>query len=450
MSHTAGTTDSGSGHSGSSGNDRGEGARAAGRNGKAAKYAVPVAVLAVAAASIGLVPALASGGDPDLPEISAEELIAKIAESDVEQFSGTVETSTDFGLPGGSLEGLMSGGAPTSESGDVDPASKLRSLLTGEHTVKVAVDGADKQRAGIAGDAGEYTYVHNAGTVWGYDSAAKTAYKGTAPKGDERGGDLPGDAKGMEEANPQQLAKELLATLEDTTSVSVSGTTSVADRDAYQLSLKPRDAPDSTIEDLRIAVDAENGVPLKITLNAASGGDPIGELGFSDVDFSKPDASTFDFTPPRGTKIVEDSDLEKEMGKPNLDQLPGLDGIPGLEGLDGLDGLEGLDGLDKGEGAKSGVTDPENVEVLGKGWSSVLAVKTEGGSDAESGERGPSDAGQMGKLLDAFRDRVEGDFGTGRVVSTKVVNVLLTDDGSVYVGAVTKEGLVKAANANAG
>lgn len=445
MTHTAGTTDSG--NSGSRGDDGREGARSAGRNGKAAKYAVPVAVLAVAAASIGLVPALASGGDPDLPEISAEELVAKIAESDVEQFSGTVETRTDLGLPGGSLAGLVSGGAPASESGDVDPASKLRSLLTGEHTVKVAVDGEDRQRASIAGDAGEYTYVHNAGTVWGYDSAAKTAYKGTAPGGDERDGNPSESAKGLEKANPQQLAKELLAGLEDTTSVSVSGTTSVADRDAYQLSLKPRDAPDSTIEDLRIAVDADNGVPLKITLNAASGGDPIGELGFTEVDFSKPDTSTFDFTPPEGTKVIEGDDLEKELGegagqgergKLDLDEIPGLEGVPGLGGLGGADD------------AKGGVSGLE-TKVVGKGWSSVLAVTADGGSGAApSGERGSPDAGQMGKLLDAFTDRAEGDFGTGRVVSTKVVNALLTDDGSVYVGAVTKEGLVKAANADAG
>ncbi|MEU3195026.1 DUF2092 domain-containing protein, partial [Streptomyces sp. NPDC006992] len=50
------------------------------------------------------------------------------------------------------------------------------------------------------------------------------------------------------------------------------------------------------------------------------------------------------------------------------------------------------------------------------------------------------------ELLDNFTDKVKGDFGTGRVFSTRLVNALMTEDGQVYVGAVTKEGLVKAAD----
>ena len=46
---------------------------------KAARYVVPVAVVGVAAATIGLVPAFAGSGDPDLPKISAQQLIEKIA-----------------------------------------------------------------------------------------------------------------------------------------------------------------------------------------------------------------------------------------------------------------------------------------------------------------------------------------------------------------------------------
>lgn len=78
---------------------------------KAARYVVPVTVVGVAAATIGLVPALAASGDPDLPKITAQQLIEKIAKSDVEQLSGTVKISTDLGLPnlGGLESGLASG-----------------------------------------------------------------------------------------------------------------------------------------------------------------------------------------------------------------------------------------------------------------------------------------------------------------------------------------------------
>ena len=67
---------------------------------KAARYLVPVAVAGVAAATIGLVPALAASGDPSLPKISAQQLIEKIAASDTQQLSGTVKITTDLGLPG--------------------------------------------------------------------------------------------------------------------------------------------------------------------------------------------------------------------------------------------------------------------------------------------------------------------------------------------------------------
>src|SRR3954453_11444425 len=79
---------------------------------KAARYAVPVAVVGVAAATIGLVPALADSGDPDLPRITAQQLIEKIAKSDVQQLSGTVRISTDLGLPDlGGLESSIASGA---------------------------------------------------------------------------------------------------------------------------------------------------------------------------------------------------------------------------------------------------------------------------------------------------------------------------------------------------
>ena len=78
---------------------------------KAARYVVPVAVLGVAAATIGLVPAFAGSGDPDLPDITAQQLIEKIAASDVQQLSGTVKISTDLGLPNlGGLESSLGGG----------------------------------------------------------------------------------------------------------------------------------------------------------------------------------------------------------------------------------------------------------------------------------------------------------------------------------------------------
>ena len=116
---------------------------------KAARYVVPVAVMGVAAATIGLVPALADSGDPDLPKISAQQLIEKIAKSDVQQLSGTVKISTDLGLPdlGGLESSFASGrrtGSAASGGSSADPSSKLMELASGTHTLRVAADGPDK------------------------------------------------------------------------------------------------------------------------------------------------------------------------------------------------------------------------------------------------------------------------------------------------------------------
>src|SRR4051794_10509733 len=126
---------------------------------KAARYVVPVAVVGVAAATIGLVPALADSGDPDLPKISAQQLIDKIAKSDVQQMSGTVKITTDLGLPnlGGLESSLTSGAAGSGDGSSADPTSKLTELATGTHTLRVAADGQDRQKLSLLENAAEYS-----------------------------------------------------------------------------------------------------------------------------------------------------------------------------------------------------------------------------------------------------------------------------------------------------
>jgi hypothetical protein len=61
---------------------------------------------------------------------------------------------------------------------------------------------------------------------------------------------------------------------------------------------------------------------------------------------------------------------------------------------------------------------------------------------AEGDEAG---GGQLGGFLDSLGDKVTGKFGSGTVFKTRLINALITDDGKVYVGAVDKNALVKAA-----
>lgn len=392
---------------------------AAGRR-KAARYVVPVAVVGVAAATIGLVPALADSGDPDLPKISAQQLIDKIAKSDVQQLSGTVRVSTDLGLPdlGGLESGLLSGAGQGGGGSSADPQSKFTELLTGSHTLRVAADGPDRQKVSLIERAAEYSLIHDGKDVWGYDSKSNEVYHGTAEQhGKEQREKTP--------ATPKDFADEALKSVDDTTSVTVDGTVQVAGRDAYKLLVKPKQSG-TTVGAISIAVDAKTGLPLKFTLTPASGGAAVLDAGFTQVSFAKPAASTFHFTPPKGAKVTQQDDADKAPGKlpkpgkgfPN----PGKN-APKSEG----DLAKGADGF----------------KVIGKGWNSIATFD----SGSEGGLPSGSGGGDLGGFLGSLGDHVTGKFGKGTVFSTRLVNALITDDGKVYVGAVTKNALVKTADA---
>ncbi|MPY62665.1 LolA family protein [Streptomyces spongiae] len=394
---------------------------------KAARYVVPVTVLGVAAATIGLVPAFAGSGDPDLPKISAQELVEKIAASDVQQVSGTVKISTDLGLPDlGGLEsslGGAGGAGGASRGGDgssADPSSKLLELASGTHTVRVAADGPDKQKLSLLDKASEYSVIHNGDDMWAYDSQSNEVFHstGAAEGKDQKSGRDQKSDKALPEdvpATPQKLAEEALKAVDDTTSVTVDGTAQVAGRDAYKLLIKPKESG-STVGAISIAVDSKTGLPLKFTLTPASGGAAVVDAGFTQVDFGKPSASTFDFTPPKGAKVTEGDKAEARGQHDNA----------------------APSGEDLGKELEGG-----GLKTIGEGWNSIAEFDT-GGQGVPSGATGNGD---VDGFLNSLGDQVKGEFGSGTVFKTRLINVLITDDGKAYAGAVTKDALVKAANA---
>jgi outer membrane lipoprotein-sorting protein len=420
------------------------------RRRKAVRYGVPVAVAGVAAATIGLVPALADSGAPDLPKITAEELVARMAASDVDQLSGTVRISTDLGLPAlpSGLGGGQGGGSPfgggdrtggegapqDGEGGKESPAApagKLMELASGEHTLRVAADGPDKQRVSIVEDAAEYSLIRNGDELWAYDSKSNSAFHAVAPEGAGDHGKPGGEhglPDGLADLTPEEAAEKALDLADESTSVTVDGTAKVAGRDAYQLVIAPKEAAHSTVGSLRIAVDAENGAPLQVRLMPDEGGKAIVDVAYTEVDFAKPDAGTFTFEPPEGADVTERKPDagKKESGKP--------------------EGLEGTKNHAVPELTGGG------LEMLGDGWGTVARIEPPKAADengkAGKGLSGLDDLGdpRAQRMLDGFTDKVNGDFGSGRIFETRLVNALITDDGTVYVGAVTEEGLVEAAN----
>ena len=229
----------------------------------------------------------------------------------------------------------------------------------------------------------------------------------TAPAAPGKAGGGAGSSTTPESITPQQAARRALAAIDPSTKVTVDGTASVAGRSAYELVLVPRDAR-SLVGDVRIAVDSETGVPLRVQVHAAgSSGRPAFETAFSSVTFARPSADVFRFAPPQGATVTE------------------------LDGSGGGAGRTEAPGEPQADSKGSGPT------VIGSGWTAVVEMTGVSLTGAAGGSGGPdgSAAGQLDALTGAMTP-VQGAFGGGRVLRTALLSVLLTDDGRLYVGSV--------------
>jgi outer membrane lipoprotein-sorting protein len=412
-----------------------------GRRGrKALRYAVPVAVVGLTAATIGLVPALADSGDPSLPSLTAQQLIARIAGSQTQTVDGTVKVTTDLGLPSalsGTTGSSLFGGAvapPALGSPDAsraDPQRQFTQLLIGSHTLHVAADGQDRQKVSIIEPAAEYSVIHNGSQVWAYDSSSNEAYHSTLPQQDtterQQKDDFP--------ATPQAAAQHILKAANGTASITSDGTVRVAGHSAYELLIRPQNAPSTTVGSIRIAVDSKTGVPLKFTLEPKGGGKAVFEVAYTKVSFAKPDAGTFSFTPPKGVKVTEGHNAahkDKAAGSPSGAGQPGAATRRSL-------------GVNPGSAAGSGagLGDPT---YIGSGWDTIAVFKGKDGLPSGAGKHGK---GGPASLLGGFGKQVDGPFGSGVLLHTRLVNVLMTDDGTVYAGAVDQAALTAAADSAA-
>jgi outer membrane lipoprotein-sorting protein len=396
-----------------------------GRGRRTARYAVPVAVAGVAAATIGLVPALADSGDPSLPSITAQQLLANIAGSKVQAVNGTVQVTTDLGLPsalsGGAAGSLFQGAAtPGKAGGDstspAAPQAQLTQLLIGSHTLHVAADGPDRQKVSLIEPAAEYSVIRNGTQLWAYDSQSNQAYHQTLPqqRDQQRGRHSPQAPDGSD-MTPQDIAKQLLKEADGTASITVEGTARVAGRSAYELVVRPQHAPNTTVGAIRVAVDAKTWVPLKTTVDPRGGGKAVFDIHYTKVSFTAPAASTFDFKPGKGVKVTQGGNSADHADRHGTSK----------------------DNQDKPSGDST---------VIGKGWDSIAVFKTSGGLPAKAPSNGKSSADA---LLNDFGKRVTGRFGSGTLFHTRLVNVLMTDKGTVYAGAVTQSALTGAADAAA-
>lgn len=343
------------------------------------RWLAPVVVGGVALGAVA-VPRLADASDTaaELPPRTAAELLTAVSEVDVDGLSGTVVSTSRLDLP----ELPSTGGGAVS----------LPGLLAGSTTARVWKAGDDQVRLAVDAPFAEYDVVVDGPEVWTFDSASSDVTHLVLPEGER-----PQQAAPETSALPQEAAATLLSYVEPSTEVTVGRAAMVAGRPAYELVLDPRD-PGTLVDTVRVAVDGETDVPLRVQVFGTGQAEPAVEIGFTSVRFAVPDDSVFAFVPPPGSEVTERS-------------------------------LEGLELPEQRPDAPAPDPTAARPTVLGEGWTSVVEL---------TGVELPE---QAAGLVQQLATPVPG----GRVLESALLSVLLLDDGRVLAGAVPADRLVELA-----
>ena len=246
--------------------------------------------------------AVAGAGQSDpLPDISAPELLARMAQADgPEAVSGEVAWSNQL-------------------FGDIAAASGMAQLpaqspLTAGGSGRLWVGDAGARIESQGGRGDQVVVVNKARrTAWVYDYAQDTVKKvvvtGEAPA------ETASPAPGITTLTPDTIAMYLQQVARFAT-VDVAGQGLVAGRAAYQLRMTPV-AEDTALGYVEAAVDGETMLPLQLDVYAKGGVEPVLRYGFTSVSYDAIDSETFTFSPPEGatvtTKTVDGDEMRREM-----------------------------------------------------------------------------------------------------------------------------------------
>jgi len=360
---------------------------------------------------------LAQPPPPLPPRTAAQLLTALAANQSGSALSGTVVETASLGLP--ALPSI------------VGPIS-LSSFLAGSHVVKVWYADPTHYRIAVPQTDTESDLVRDGSNAWLWGSSVNMVVHIAIPAGASPAASLP--------LTPQQAADQVLAKVGPTTTVSVDDNVTVAGEAAYQLVLAPKSAG-SLISQVRVAIDARHNVPLRVQVFAKDAARPAIQVGFSSVSFGQPAAQNVTFTPPAGAAVVQES-----LGSGGKAAATAL-GNSLANGAKVI-GSDWLTVLDLPEATLTG--------TVPSGGAAGSSSKPTGLVGSSSTQAGPGAAGSgglaalgvdTGSMFNVFMktaEHVSGPWGSGRLMQTSLVSMLVTSNGRVLIGAVTPNVLYQA------
>lgn len=365
----------------------------------------------------------------DLPDMTAEELMVMMQSAQSVEFSGTVLKTSNLGLPALELSSILSESEieqmrekTPEEFADFVPEvlesnalTEAMELIAGEHRVRIYV-GETGMRAQILDPMAQRDLIASGNTIWVYDSREQTAMyaeideAAAEAKKNEAMVEIDAYAAeiGLDLTNPQAVAEYAMAQVGDNADITVGTDHYVAGRTAYQIIVTPN-SDVSLIASIVISVDSEFGMPLAVTVNSNVQVEPAMEIGFESISFADQDESLFSFTPPAGSTVTNLNELE--VPEKDMEIFMTEEEMAELE-------------------AKA--AEQPKPEVIGEGWDMVVHMPAD-----DSAELDMLSSGLFAELM----TEVDG----GKFLTTPVMNVLVTDSGDVYAGAVTVEHLLAVA-----
>ena len=230
-------------------------------------------------------------------------------------------------LTGPAIAGLSADVTFTNHLIDSSAIQGADPLLTGgSGRVWIGQDG--RFRLELQGDQGDPQITSDGTHVTVYDPAANTAYTAALPK--QKTDTTEAAAKQETPPSLADIQTELDKILQHVNLTQVDPA-NVGGRPAYSIRVTPKhDA--GLLGAAEVAWDSHHGVPLRVAVYAAGSSSPVLELAMSGISYGAVPDSTFDVTPPAGTKIVNFDPTSGDNGtsadKP-ADQKPvtGVDAV---------------------------------------------------------------------------------------------------------------------------
>jgi outer membrane lipoprotein-sorting protein len=178
------------------------------------------------------------------------------------------------------------------------PTGVTSPLLSGA-TGRLWIQNGGKFRLELQSDAGDTEIFSDGTRVSVLDASSNTLYE--LPAMDTSSSSSTGDSHG-----PLTLAKidQALAELGGHVDIAPATPTTVAGQGAYETTLSPKH-DGGLLGGLAVAFDAAQGIPLRISIDAAGSTTPVLQLEATDISYGPVADSDVTVTPPSSVKVVD-------------------------------------------------------------------------------------------------------------------------------------------------